>query len=163
MQVKYTARPDWSKREGDLRSETCAGPGDRSHNRASDRTASNSIELDRDGKMKSGLANPMNYEEWSKSIELDRTFTRKRNGEFMTAKLNRTKEFSPRMNTELHGKNSRNSLRKTFDHESDESHELELRVLKRLLNYLISEDERRLVFQSIFTSFSGFRKPLKTL
>ena len=39
------------------------------------RTASNSVELEHAEKREYDRENPMNYEEWSKSIELDRTLT----------------------------------------------------------------------------------------
>ena len=40
-----------------------------------DRTASNRVELEREETMEKYFENPMIYEEWSKSIELDRTLT----------------------------------------------------------------------------------------
>ena len=40
-----------------------------------DRTASNLIELEHAEKRGNDRKNPMNYEEWSKSVELGRTLT----------------------------------------------------------------------------------------
>jgi hypothetical protein len=40
-----------------------------------DRTRPNCVELERAEKMEIGFEKPMNYEEWLKSIELDRTLT----------------------------------------------------------------------------------------
>jgi hypothetical protein len=54
------------------------------------RTASNSIELEHPKKRENNRENATNYEEWSKSIELDRTLT----PEFVVAELKRMK--SPR-------------------------------------------------------------------